>query len=223
MENSAKRWILGLIFIALGTLFLLDNFDIIDFRIPYYLWRWEMIFVIIGVISLINGNYSAAIIFISIGVTFWITNFYSVGIRDLWPIALIAVGLSILIKRSSLSSKKKSDYAQDSFDDVAVFAGNEKVINTNNFTGGKLTSVFGGSDVDLRQCELQEGTTVIDVFTMFGGCEIKVPAEWTVHVEVTTILGGFEDKRREIVQNADDSRILVIKGFTMFGGGEIKN
>lgn len=107
MENSAKRWILGLIFIALGTLFLLDNFDIIDFRIPYYLWRWEMIFVLVGVISLINGNYSAAIIFISIGVTFWITNFYSVGIRDLWPIALIAVGLSILIKRSSLGSKKK--------------------------------------------------------------------------------------------------------------------
>jgi hypothetical protein len=40
---------------------------------------------------------------------------------------------------------------------------------------------------------------------------------------VTSILGGFSDKRFTPVTSADSSRTLVIQGFVMFGGGEIKS
>ena len=70
---------------------------------------------------------------------------------------------------------------------------------------------------------LAEGRNEIDVFVMFGGTEIRVPADWSVQVEVFSLLGGFSDKRRSTVQVVPDpGKVLVIKGFVMFGGGEVK-
>jgi hypothetical protein len=39
-----------------------------------------------------------------------------------------------------------------------------------------------------------------------------------------TIFGGFGDKRRKDPNMVyDDKKLLVVKGFVLFGGGEIKN
>ncbi len=222
MEQSARRWLLGIIFIAVGGILLLDNFGVIEFYLPDFLWRWEMILVIIGAVNLINRNYSAAFVLFTIASFFIIKDLYDLRYRELWPLVFIVIGISIILKRTSIGSKKKSEYNNDSFDDVAIFGGNEKSVRTDNFTGGKVTSIFGGSSLDLSNCKLQEGTTVIDVFTMFGGCELKVPSHWNIKLEVTTILGGFDDKRK-VIDTTDESRILVIRGFTMFGGGEVRN
>ena len=87
--------------------------------------------------------------------------------------------------------------------------------------GGRITSIFGGSEVDLTKAKALPGAT-IDVLTLFGGSEIRVPADWKIKIEVTAILGGFEDKRTDLSHD-DDAPVVVIKGLTMFGGGEIKS
>jgi len=62
---------------------------------------------------------------------------------------------------------------------------------------------------------------VIDVFAIMGGFEIIVPRTWKVTVEATPIMGGCDDKTRE---PADPSAPkLVIRGFIMMGGVNIRN
>ncbi|UII28457.1 cell wall-active antibiotics response protein [Fulvivirga maritima] len=83
--------------------------------------------------------------------------------------------------------------------------------------------MFGGSTIDLRNANLHPGVNVLDLFAMFGGTSIIVPPDWTVHVEVSAVLGGFSDKRVSALKVVPDpEKTLIIKGFVMFGGGDVK-
>jgi predicted membrane protein len=113
---------------------------------------------------------------------------------------------------------------KDLIDDIAIFGGGHKVIQSDNFKGGNITAIFGGSEIDLTQCKLAEGENVIDVVVIFGGTEIIVPRDWNVRTNVTPLFGGFSNKsRRDVSQPLDTTRSLVIKGLALFGGGEIKS
>ena len=58
---------------------------------------------------------------------------------------------------------------------------------------------------------------------MFGGTTLIIPRDWNVKIDIVALFGGVGDKR-DIVNNPDmDDRVLYIKGFVMFGGGEIKS
>jgi predicted membrane protein len=106
---------------------------------------------------------------------------------------------------------------------VAVFSGGDRIITSQNFKGGRITSIFGGSKINLMNSKLAEGPQVLDTMSVFGGSTIIVPADWTVRVEVVAIFGGFSD-RRERMPNIvyDQNTMLVIKGMAIFGGGEVK-
>jgi hypothetical protein len=53
-----------------------------------------------------------------------------------------------------------------------------------------------------------------------GGIEIKVPPDWSVECRATAFLGGVEDKT---VPPAQATKRLVIEGFVMMGGVEVRN
>ena len=55
-----------------------------------------------------------------------------------------------------------------------------------------------------------------------GGVDLKVPAHWNILIEVSPIMGGVDDKRK-LHEVTDPDSTLVIKGFCLFGGLEIKN
>ena len=68
---------------------------------------------------------------------------------------------------------------------------------TDVFTGGSMTSVLGGTQLDLRQTHLAPGqSAVVDVLALMGGSVIYVPKEWRVDVQTTAIMGGVKDERR---------------------------
>jgi predicted membrane protein len=143
-----------------------------------------------------------------------------------WPVILIVVGIFIIRKRSECmpNSKERSGNESSYIDELNVFGGGEKVINTNNFKGGKVTCVFGGTELNLTNANLAEGTNVIDVFTMFGGCVLIVPSDWEVKVEVSAILGGVADKRIPTTNYiVEPKKELIIKGIVALGGCEIKS
>ena len=54
----------------------------------------------------------------------------------------------------------------DFFDDFVVFGGREIFVNSQNFLGGKTTSMFGGTEYDLRQAQLSENGAVIECLTI---------------------------------------------------------
>ena len=50
-----------------------------------------------------------------------------------------------------------------------------------------------------------------------------MPEEWDIKIEVTSVFGGFSDKRVRTIVERDREKTLVITGVNVFGGGEIVN
>ena len=62
---------------------------------------------------------------------------------------------------------------------------------------------------------------MLDVFTMWGGLELKVPEGWIVENQMIVALGGYEDRTRPV--GAPDAPRLVLRGTTVMGGVEVRN
>ena len=114
-----------------------------------------------------------------------------------------------------------SSNTDEYIEDVAVFSGSERVISTDSFKGGNVTAVFGGSSFDFTNSQLADGKHELEMSIIFGGSKLKVPSDWNVRIEVISVFGGFVDKRLNNKNVSDNSKVLVIKGVAVFGGGEI--
>ena len=109
------------------------------------------------------------------------------------------------------------------FNAVAVFGGCERRVTSTNFQGGKATAVFGGIELDFRDCDMQSDA-VLEINCVFGGVEVRVPETWHVYARNVPVLGGFEDTSRQpSVAPGTQPKTLTITGMVVFGGIEIKN
>jgi predicted membrane protein len=227
-----KRVLLGGILIFLGGLFLLNTMNVLDFRFTNVIFSWPFIMLVIGLFVLVNTEKKfLGGVLSGIGALFLIPRVfpqidYDGGI--IIPLFLIILGTYIILKkrRQDLSSEFSSDgykVNKDKIDDVSIFGGGTKIISSNNFQGGNITAIFGGSEINLINCQLAEGENVLDVLCVFGGTTIILPKEWNIVINVTSILGGFSNKAiRNPSIVIDQTRTLHIKGLAMFGGGEVK-
>ena len=222
---SSPRVILGIILIVLGGLFLMDNYGIFYFELPDFLFHWQMIFIIIGLVILITAhNKTAGVIFLAIGLLNYLP--------ELWPLILVAVGFAIIYRRGGYrrSTAHGSDETNpnntidETINDISIFGGGTKVFHSDNFKGGNIVAIFGGSEIRLTECKLAEGENVLELTALFGGSTILVPRDWNVRIDILPVFGGFGDKRiKDPNLVFDNSRTLMIKGIVLFGGGEIKS
>jgi predicted membrane protein len=236
MDNRVsenKRVYFGIFLIAIGGLWILERLNLIPEVWENIFISWQMLLIGIGVFSLIGGNKTTGVVLIMIGGFFLIDEVYEIPrtLRQIgWPVLIIGVGVALLITHGRRKNEPKftghvSQEGMDYFDDLVVFGGREIFVNSQSFYGGKTTSMFGGTEYDLRQAKLSENGAIIDCVALFGGCGFKVPPDWTIKNEVTAIFGAFTDKRGatfgQVVTNP--SKTLIIRGFSAFGGVEIKH
>ncbi len=225
-NHQNKAW-LGIVLVVVGLAFLSDNLHFIPWHIPYYFFSWEMLLVVIGGAMLMTGR-RAGFVFILIGAFFIIpdiTGWSGMYIGNWWPIILIIVGISFIVRRGGFQRRSSADMKEGSdFDIVSILSGRNHVVDTEGFTGGKISAIFGGSEIDLTNAKLGSEPAVIDTFAMCGGTSMIVPEDWKVEVDITCILGGFSDSRRKATkEKVDPKKVLILKGFIMCGGGEIKS
>lgn len=221
METKFKpNTIVGVIVILVGSLFLLKNFGFFPDEFWGLIFRWQTFLILIGTIIYFNSNKSVGLTLVVIGALCWVP--------DIWPLLLIALGAYVIFRNKSISLNSEKVYDEynpnEMINDISIFGGATKSIQIDNFRGGNLTAIFGGSEIDLMDSNLAEGTNRLEIFFMFGGTNMKVPSNWNVKFQITPIFGSFKDKRI-IQQNQvfDDSKTLIITGITIFGGGELKN
>jgi predicted membrane protein len=242
-RRSDKRFFFGIILIAIGVVLSLERLNLIPDSVADLLLSWQMLLIGIGILSLLGGNRTAGTILIVIGGFFMIPELITVPheIRRIyWPMILVAIGIAVLLRRHDHqklestyepiqdrveNNTSKSTSFGNTFDDFVIFGGREVFINSPNLAGGKATSIFGGIEFDLRKANLKPGGAVVDCVSVFGGCGFKIPMDWNVRNEVTTIFGAFTDKRGETYNERyyDPSKTIVIKGVSIFGGVEIKH
>ncbi|MFC2103889.1 LiaI-LiaF-like domain-containing protein [Bacteroidota bacterium] len=230
MESNRNlgRGIIGIVLILIGIAFIGRTLDIFPHQITHHLFSFPTILIVIGVVIILAGrNKTSGWILLIIGLVFLIPDVIHVpySIRRLfWPTILIIVGLLIIFRSSGVRRSSEESSSSDYIDDIAILGGGDRVITSENFKGGKITSIFGGSKIDLRKATLAPGQNIIDMFCMFGGSTLKVPASWNIKIDVVSLFGGFSDKRHIKTETTMDvGKELIIKGFVMFGGGELKN
>ena len=233
MKNSNSKMLAGILLIIIGLFAMSGNFFNLPFHFTHYIFSFPGLMMIIGLFILINHNDSfLGILLVGIG-GFWFLSRYSDFpvrhyLNEYWPILIILFGLYIILKRDGHRSiptenSTSNNYDLDYIDEVAILGGGRKNINSQNFKGGKITTILGGSDIDLHESNLAEGTNSLEITTILGGVDIVVPREWKVVLNVTSIFGGFDDKR---ILNAnqvyESNKVLIIRGNVIFGGGDLK-
>lgn len=226
IRGPSSQIILGILVVAIGVLFLLDNFGIVDFG--YVLGFWPLVFIVVGVVKLFDtssaNGYVLGIVFIAIGLTMVLNRlgWFYLSWRMVWPLLLIAVG-ALLVFRAAVGRRQaaplKEAAGEDVIDITAILGAVQRRIVVTDLRHGELTAIVGGCTIDLQGSAIQ-GEAVLDVFALFGGITLRVPTGWTVILHGTPVLGGFEDRTEA---PADASQRLVVRGYAIMGGVDVRN
>jgi predicted membrane protein len=171
---------------------------------------------------------------ILIGGVFLLTDIPGVGPQMenyIWPLLLIMLGL-MLVLRALLKKNDESFWntegiqsvsgGEDDIEIVSIFGGSKRKIFSKKFRGGEVVGIFGGAELDFTQADI-EGKATLEVTNIFGGTKIIVPANWHIKSDITTIMGGMDDKRPNTDTAGSDEKTLVLTGFCMFGGVDIRS
>jgi predicted membrane protein len=245
-RNAMGGMIMGLAVIAVGVLFLLKNVGILYFD---DLWQyWPVILIAFGISKLVNthsaSSVTSGLILGGIGTVFLLRNLgyiYGDVWQYLWPGILIAVGVSILAKHldrmhdqnpaAATAGRFPSDGGVGASTSGAnylhaecVFSGTRQKIESQDFEGGNVSTLFGGAEIDLRSAGTKREEISIKAEAIFGGIELWVPAQWHTIVRGTGVFGGFEDKTFPAAPGASaNAPRLVVTGSAVFGAVVVKN
>ena len=228
---TSNRAVIGVVLVIAGLFLVIRNTGIFPNFIDDIVFSWPMLLVTIGFVITLgsSGSRTSGIIVMAVGAFFLIPIIFRETFHMynmFWPSIFIIIGIIFIFskRRGWGSFTPGSAVGDDYIDFVHVFSGGERQIVSDNFRGGKISAVFGGSEVDLTKARLAPGINVLEIACVFGGTTIIVPDEWNVKIEVTPVLGGFGDSRKlHPGRTIDTTKQLIIKGAVVFGGGEVKS
>jgi predicted membrane protein len=234
-QLASTRLLIGLWIIVLGALLLLGNLGVID---AGYVWRyfWPLILVFIGSSMLLNPTRARrqrlGWVLVIIGSWIFINRIGWVDVsifKLLLPALLLFVG-GMLVWRAFAAPRLDVNMAPvpageephaEFMRSFAVMSSNEMRPVSRPFRGADLSAVMAGIKLNLLDARMESDSATIEVFAFWGGMEIHVPPDWTVVSKVTTLMGGFIDKRRPTT--VLPSKTLIVSGFIVMSGIEIKN
>lgn len=250
--TKSGKAVAGFILIAVGLLFLLQQFN--WFFFPNWLFSWPMILIIVGLVKRANNpNNLSWLILIVVGGLFLLEKI--LGNVDVfhfgWPVIIIAIGVWLIFRQNydfgnkntvpkeafanddllnpdpikpetHYSSQTKTESSEDFLNTFSIFSGVKKTILSKAFKGGEIVNIFGGTDLDFSHADIN-GQVVIDVIQLFGGTKLIVPPHWQVVSDAAAIFGGVSDKRIPHADVAGSGKVLVLKGASIFGGIDIKS
>lgn len=214
--------IIGISLIIVGTILMLGKILQVDIDVlPLVFNLWPLIFVGIGINFFIKKNSKLGWLFSVIGIFLILNNYFTFNIwARFWPLFLIGIGIYMLIKKDGEINMHNSDKSdEEMIDDIVAFSGLEKKITAKNFKGGRNVTVFGGTDLDLRDIKIAKSGAVLELNAIFGGIDVSAPEGYKVKVESTEVLGGVENNIKE---QGRKEPVLTLKCTAVFGGIDIK-
>jgi predicted membrane protein len=235
-RTASTRLVVGLWIVVVGAVLLLNNLGVINAG-QFWRYFWPLILVFIGTTMLINNQtriqrQRLGWIFVIVGGWIFVNRLGWIDIsifKLLLPALLLFVGGTLVWRafnapkgESKMVSLTNAEEPQAEFTrSFAVMSSNELRPVSRPFRGADLSAVMAGVKLDLIDARMEADSANIEVFAFWGGMEIYVPADWTVVSKVTTLMGGFIDKRRPTT--VLPTKTLIITGLVLMGGIEIKN
>ncbi|HVW98096.1 MAG TPA: DUF5668 domain-containing protein [Mucilaginibacter sp.] len=199
----------GIILLAIGALLLIRQFDFFFF--PHWLFSWPMWLIGWGLFIGAKSNFHkpSSFVLIVLGVVFLINNNVDNADRIVWPIAIIAFGLWMILRRHHHFDKDywkahyNSKWSSGSFtspnpNDPAVdyTTGDIPPVNPSPYppTGDDYldaVSVFGSVKKTILSKNFKGG----EIVNIFGGAELdftQADINGKVIIDITQIFGGIK-------------------------------
>ena len=237
-EMFSTRLVVGLVIVALGTLLLANNLGILNAR-SVLRFVWPLVFVAAGIVMLRRQTKTReqrwGWVFIIIGawvfadrIGFLDINFWGVVVPALLLFAGGSMVWRALHKPDASSAGMLGNPLNVGGDEHSEFVRSFALMSavelrpvSRPFRGADLSAVMGGIKLDLTDARMEGDSATIDVFAFWGGIEIYVPPDWTVSTRMSTLMGGFIDKRRPT--SVLPTKTLIISGDIVMSGLEVKN
>lgn len=238
---AAPRLFIAIVLIAAGSLMFLSNLGLLP---EFNIWAfWPLIFVVVGVGKLVSDTSSAGralgILLVVFGSVVTLVTLGILHIRahdDSWVFSLLLIAFGSLALIKVLESRDYGRRPEIGFSQQAVGSGNvvrqqvvfgsmKRKVESTDFQGGKLESVFGSIDLNLRRAQIAsaERSATLEVNAIFGSIELRVPETWRVVTHAAGIFGSVEDKTLANKTAGFDGPTLFITGVAVFGSVEIKD
>jgi len=225
MRNRVGNLLWGFLLVVIGLGFAGNAFGLWNFELFFDGW-WTLFIIIPCAISMFqNGVQLWNSIGLGIGALLFVSaqgyfNGQLVG-NLIFPIIIIAIGLSIMFKGKMNKNVKMIDSLnKDGLSEYsAVFGGQELNFPDEEFKGACLTAVFGSITLDLRQAIINKDIC-ISTTAVFGGVDIMVPNNVRVEVSGTPIFGGTTNKAMQPI--GENPSTVYVNSISIFGGTEIK-
>jgi hypothetical protein len=217
------RVTLGVVLIVVGLVLALDQAGVLSIA---GLGRWWPLFLIgIGVVKvrqpIEDGQRAIGAALLFIGSLLQVVSILSVGKG--WPLIMVGVGGVLLWQAISGPARPAPRVPASPFvGDMAFIGFLKRSVRAADFRGGYVTAVMGGVELDLRHATLGDGPACLDVFTFWGGIDLKVPPAWTVESKVLPIMGGVEQKAQS-PRESGAAPSLVVRGYAVMGAVVIGN
>ncbi|MGC9970177.1 MAG: DUF5668 domain-containing protein [Bryobacteraceae bacterium] len=217
--------ILGLLVAAVGVVLFLDMQELIDAHLVFRFWPLAIIG--LGMARLLQPGQSertqgAILMFIGVLLQLQILGIVHLRFRELWPLALIALGALLAWQAIEAQRDGRPGNSASFLNRWTVFGGGELVSDAKDFQGGEVLAVFGGYSIDLRGASIAGPSATLHANALFGGVELKVPETWSVSIQGLPLFGGYSDTTKHPRPDSESKR-LIVTGFAMFGGVEVKN
>jgi hypothetical protein len=216
------------VLIAVGAIFLLNNLHLFPDR---DIWEyWPVALMIGGAFKLADspdarGRATGGILLIGGGILL-ASNLGLIPIRieDLWPLALIAAGVFMLLNRNATIWPSRGAFKSSTPQETAIFGGGKRKINSDDFKYAKFDAVFGGFEIDFRKANILGDAATVEINAVFGGAEVRVPLNWSAVLQGAGVFGAFSDETVQPDPAATPNfKRLYVRGSAVFGGVNIKN
>jgi len=103
-----------------------------------------------------------------------------------------------------------------------LFGSIERTVISKDFKGGRVRNLFGGTELDFSQSELN-GMAVLDISQAFGQTTITVPGDWRVVADISQVMAVVDDYRNDVYKSKNSEKVLVLKGTSFCANVEIQN
>lgn len=232
-HNRRNLIIAGILIVGAGKLWLFHEMGFLN--LPEWLFSWKTFLIAFGLIIGLTTRFKDLfwLVPVTIGAIFLLGDIPEINFdvrKFALPILIILFGTFLIIRAFMKRGFRRSDCysrgiqdssgGEDNLDLTSIFGGHKRKLFSKNFKGGEVINIFGGTELDFSQADIQ-GTVIIDNTNIFGGMKIVVPANWEVRTEMTSIMGGTDDKR--VNKEVDSNKVLVLTGVCIFGGVDVRS
>jgi predicted membrane protein len=197
----------GLVFVAIGVVFLLGNMGILE--VDRIIRFWPVILIAAGLFKIVESGddypQSGGVFWVVVGGLFLLGNLgiLRVAFRDLWPVVLIGIG-ALMLWRSALGRRAVREFSENS----SAPASSES--RESSETAGAVTEPRGATS----------SNSILSAMAILGSVEKRNNCQDFRGGSATAVMGRCEIDLRAAAITAPHEPVLEV--FAMWGGIEVR-